>query len=170
MLLALLTATGNLAAADAATQSGSHASFSAAAAAELQFDMAFRNVAFYVQKTADADPANDETIILSAALKVKKSSVKMKDPNPIIINAFVVGNGTSIRLKIDSDNPRSTHNEIVMTQTPDDDNSWVAIADITAKKAMINGLKNGERYYFKTRAINSLGKSDYSGVVSQLAA
>ena len=170
LLAAQQTANDNLQAADETTATGSHASYAAAETAELQFDMAIRNTGYYVQKIADASPENTEEIILSAALKVKKSSVKMRDPNPIIINAFVGGNGTSIKLKIDSDNPRSTHNEILMTQTPDVENSWTAIADITAKKFVASELENGVRYHFKARAINSLGRSDYSGVVSQLAA
>lgn len=171
LLLALLTATDNLEQANADTESGSHESYAAADVAELQYDMAYRNIAYYVQTKADAQPALAEEIILSAAMKIKKASVKMKAPTPLNgLRAKVTGDATSIKLRIDTDNPRSTHYEILMTSTPDVDNSWVSIADITARKFLVEGLENGTRYFFKARAINSISKSIYSDVVSQVAA
>lgn len=171
LLAALLTANDNLAAADAETATGSHESFAAADAAELQFDLALRNMSYYVQSKADANPEQAEEIILAAAMKVKKSSVKMKPPHPVDdVRAKVTGDGDSIRLYIASDNPRSTHIEILMTTTPAVDTSWVSIADITARKMLVQGLVNGTRYYFKVRAINSIGRSMYSEPISQIAA
>ena len=171
LLPPLQTATNNLLAADAATASGSHQSFALADTAELQFDTTIRNVAYYVQTKADAQPDQAEEIILSADLKVKKSSVKMKAPHPIDdLIARVTGDGNSIQLLVKTINPRSTHIEILMTTNPDDNASWISIADITARKFLMQGLVNGTRYYFKARAINSIGKSIYTNVVSQIAA
>jgi predicted phage tail protein len=171
LLTALQTGVTNLSAADADTESGSHESFALAATAELQFDTAFRNVAYYVQSKADAKPDQAVEIILSAALKTKKSSDKMKAPSPIDnIVAKVTGDGNTIKLLIKTGNPRSTHIEILMTATPDIEGSWQSIADITARRFLVTGLTNGVRYYFKARAINSIGKSIYSNVVSQIAA
>ena len=86
------------------------------------------------------------------------------------MRAVITGQGDSIKLLISSDNPRSTHFEVLMTSTPDVDNSWVSVADTTARRLMVEGLTNGTRYYFKARAINNIGRSIYSDVVSQLAA
>ena len=95
----------------------------------------------------------------------------MQPPNAVVdFQARVTGNGTSIKQIIVSDNPRSTHFEIVMTTAPDKDDSWVSIADITKRKFLVQGLENGIRYYFKVRAINNIGKSMYSNVISQIAA
>ena len=171
LLLALQTATTELDTANADTASGSHESYAAADAAELQFDMAMRNMGYYVQARADAELDNAEAIILSAGMEVKKASVKMKAPHPIeAIKAKVTGDETSIKLYIITDNPRSTHIEILRTTSPDDPNSWIAIADITARRFLATDLENGIRYYFKARAINSIGKSEYSDVVSQVSA
>lgn len=171
LLLALDNGNNNLAEADAATASGSHESFAAARTAELQWDTAYRNCAYYVQTKADADPEQAEQIILAAEMKVKKASVKMKEPSPIeALTAKVTGLGDSIKLHIFSDNPRSTHYEVLMTTTPDVDTSWVSIADITAKTHKVGGLENGARYFFKARAINTIGKSIYCNVVSQVSA
>lgn len=171
LLLALLTATDALQVANAATATGAHESYAAATSAELQFDMAMRNMSFYVQAKADADLDNAEEIILSAAMQVKKASVKIKIPHPVeSMRARVTGDETTLKLYIVTDNPRSTHLEILMTTTPDADDSWMAIADITARRFLVENLVNGTRYFFKARAINSAGKSDYSDVISQVAA
>jgi hypothetical protein len=171
LLPPLETAITNLLAADAETESGSHQSFALADSAELQFNTTIRNVGYFVQTKADAQPALAEEIILAAALKIKKSSVKIKAPHPLQdLTASVTGDGNSIRLQRKTDNPRSTHIEILMTTTPDDDSSWISIADITARKFTKTGLINGTRYYFKARAINSIGKSIYTNVISQLGA
>ncbi|MFI5218235.1 MAG: fibronectin type III domain-containing protein [Bacteroidia bacterium] len=171
LLTALQTATGDLAAADAATATGSHESFAVADTEELQFDTALRNVSYYVQTKADTAPLQAEEIILAAALKTKKASVKMKPPHPVEeVRAKVTGDGDSIKLYLVSDNPRSTHFEILMTTTPDIETSWASVADITARRMLVQGLRNGLRYYFKVRAINSIGRSIYSEPVSQIAA
>lgn len=170
-LTTLHDATAALAAADAATAGGSHESFAIAETAELQFDTELRNMSYYVQTTADSNASLAEEIILSASLKIKKSSSKMKPPTPVDdITAKVTGLGNAIKLHIFSDNPRSTHFEIQMTLTPNDVNSWESIADITARKYMVENLVNGSRYYFRVRAINSIGRSIYSGTISQIAA
>ncbi|HNR20994.1 MAG TPA: fibronectin type III domain-containing protein [Bacteroidia bacterium] len=170
-LNALKEATTGLAAADAATASGSHESYAQADTAELQFDTELRNMSYYVQTIADADPVNAEEIILAAALKIKKSSSKMKPPMPVDdVSVKVTGLGNAVKMHIFSDNPRSTHFEIQMTTTPNDENSWDSIADITARKYLVQDLVNGVRYYFRVRAINSMGRSIYSDIVSQVAA
>jgi len=171
LLAALQTATDNLKDADAETATGSHESFALADSAELQYDTAIRNMAYYVQSKADASPGTAEEIILSAAMKTKKASVKMQPPHPVRdVRAKVTGNGNSIKLYVVSDNPRSTRIEILMTTTPDIESSWVSIANITARRLLVENLVNGTRYYFKVKAINNIGTSIYSNVISQIAA
>lgn len=171
LLAALDTANTTLSAADAATESKSRSSFEAAYTTELQWDLAYRNTGYYVQTKADQNPEQSEEIITAAALNFKKSSVKMQAPLPVEdFQARVTGEGNRIKLIIISDNPRSTHFEILMTTTPNQEDSWVSVADITKRKFMAGNLVNGTRYYFKVRAINNIGKSIYSNVISQVAA
>ena len=137
----------------------------------MQFDMTLRNMGYYVQTKADANGEKAEEIIKAAALKVKSADKKMQPPKPIEdMQAKVTGDGNSIQLKVKTDNPRSAHIEILMTTTPNVEDSWTSIADITARRLLVQGLTNGTRYYFKARAINSIGRSIYSDVVSQIAA
>ena len=171
LLATLQTATDNLNDADAETASGSHESFALAESAELQYDTAVRNTAYYVQTKADANPAIAEEIILSAAMKTKKASVKMKPPHPVQdVRAKVTGDGNSIKLYVVSDNPRSTRFEVLMSTTPDIESSWVSIANTTARRLLVENLVNGTRYYFKVKANNNIGTSIYSNVISQIAA
>ncbi|MEO5569283.1 MAG: fibronectin type III domain-containing protein [Bacteroidia bacterium] len=171
LLTALDTANTDLSDADAATEGKSSLSFQEAYTAELQWDLAYRNVGYYVQTKADQLPGQAMEIITAADMKFKKSSVKMQPPRPVLgFQARVTGNGDTIKLLIDSDNPRSTHFEIIMTATPVQEDSWVSIADITKRKFIAEHLVNGTRYYFKVRAINNIGKSIYSDVISQIAA
>jgi hypothetical protein len=57
-----------------------------------------------------------------------------------------------------------------MSTTPDVDSSWVSVANITARRLLVESLANGTRYYFKVSAINNIGKSIYSNIISQIAA
>ncbi|MEP7170542.1 MAG: hypothetical protein ABI855_14325, partial [Bacteroidota bacterium] len=138
LLLVLDAKTIALSVAEAATESGSHESYAIADTAELQYDTAIRNVGYFVQSKADAKPELAEEIILSADMKMKRASVKMKAPRPVQeVGARVTGNGNSIKLLIVSDNPRSTHFEILMTTTPEAEGSWVSIADITKRRFLV---------------------------------
>jgi hypothetical protein len=169
---AINDATSDLSTADAATVSGGHESFAAAETAENNWDFAMRKTAAYVQQKADDQPEDAAEIILAAALKMKKVPVKTTTkPLPVEdVMAELTGLGNAIKLTIVSDNRYGVRYEVMMTRTPDVESSWVSVADTTARKIMVEGLLNGERYYFKTRAVNNIGKSIYSGVVSQLAA
>jgi hypothetical protein len=168
---ALKAKTDALSLADAATGSGSRDSFAAADLAEQLWDNAMRNVAFGVQTLADANPDQAEEIVRLAALRSRKASQKTKPVNPVQdFSASVTGRGTAILLKLISDNARNTRFEILMTATPDDEKSWAPVANTTARKAMVQGLTNGTRYYFKVRAINNFSVSDFSNVITQIAA
>jgi hypothetical protein len=171
LLTALDTANTNLSLADAATKGRSKLSFEEAYTAELQWDLAYRNVGYFVQTKADQNPDQAQEIITAASLHFKKSSVKMQPPLPVQdFQALVTGEGNRIKLIIVSVSPRSTHFEILMSTTPEAVDSWVSIADITKRKFLVENLINGTRYYFKVRAINNIGKSIYSNVISQMAA
>ncbi len=171
LLTELKDRTNLLAEADANTATGSHESFAKAKKAENDWDTTMRKVGSYVQNKADASPENGETIIRAAALRPKAVSEKQKPPKPVDdVQAMVTGYGDAIKLKLTTTNPYGTRYEIEMTTNPDDAASWTSIAQITSRKLLVQGLNNGVRYYFRTRAINNLGKSIYTNVVSQIAA
>ena len=168
---ALQAATESLSLADANTSSGSHLSFAAVYEVEVVWDTAMRNMASYVQQKADAQPVLAAVIITSSSLKIRKDDVKTSFPKPVLnLVASVTGRGDSIKLSMVSDNPYGSRHEIMITTTPELADSWVTIANITARKLMVKNLTNGVRYYFKVRVINSCGASLYSNVISQFAA
>ena len=171
LVTALRLATIELSNADAATASGSFEKYSLADQAEEKWDMMMRNTAAYVQQKADANAEIAASIILSAGLKMKKEPVKATVPLPVQdVQAYTTGLGNAIKLTIVSANTYGCRYEVMMTETPNIATSWVAVANVTARKLLIRNLTNGTRYYFKSRAINNVGTSMYSEVISQIAA
>jgi hypothetical protein len=171
LLADLLAKTDALSVADAATETGSHLSFDEAETAEIAWDTSMRALAAAIQTKANANPTIAAEIIHGAALKSKREPDKKGPAIPVSgLTASVTGLGNAIKLGFKSINPYGTQYDIQMTTTPAIESSWEAIALITARRTLVEELVNGTRYYFRVRAINSLGKSIFSDVVTQVAA
>jgi len=57
-----------------------------------------------------------------------------------------------------------------ITQTPDDEDSWVYNQTVTRSKATVSGLNSAETYWGRVAAINAAGRSTWSDPAKNLVA
>jgi fibronectin type III domain protein len=115
----------------------------------------------YVQKIADADPAHATELVQSAAMNVKKVSIRAKrvfDARPGAVSGSVTlvtvsaGNRASYEWEYSSDGGKS----------------WQAALPTLQARMSLTGLQPGAGYSFRYRAVTKAGAGDWSQPVSLL--
>ena len=111
-----------------------------------------------VQKVADADPANAETIILSARMAVRKPTTRSKA-------TFVATRGTvsgSAKLVVKAAAGRASYE----WQYSTDGKTWTNMPVTLKAKTTIEGLIPGTTYSFRYRAVTKAGEGDWSAIAN----
>jgi hypothetical protein len=137
------------------------------AAAQMHSDLktlssTLKNLAAYVENTANADPDNAEAIINSAGMTVKKHT-------PLPPKVFSVKQGaTSGVVEVNSKAVSRASYIYQYTTDQTNANSWVDGYKNAKVKGFITGLTPGIRYYFRVATISTTGESSWSNVISML--
>lgn len=132
---------------------------SAMHARELTLEFSLNALVCYVQPIANANPANAETIILSAGMQVKKSP----SPRPNGFRAAYNGNPGEVLLRTDYEKGCSFIWQ--RSLTPYVEESWVTMHVGTQSKFVATGLTRGTLYYFRVAKANKHGQNPWSLVV-----
>jgi hypothetical protein len=114
----------------------------------------------YVQRIADADPANAIAIIESAGMSVQKSTARSK-------GGFEVRHGResgSVTLLAKAVDTRASYE----WQISSDNINWKALPVTIKASTLVTGLTPGERHYFRVRVNTKNGEGSWSHALSIL--
>jgi hypothetical protein len=109
----------------------------------------------YVQKTANADPANADVLIQSAAMNVKKVPTHA----PRVFGAKQGAVSGSAALVTPSAGRRSSYD---WEYSADGGKTWQAASSTLQAKTVLLGLQSGVSYAFRYRTVTKSGVSDWS--------
>jgi len=122
---------------------------------------ALENLRIIVQAAVDANPSQAATLATSAAMKLRKASVRTKaafavDDGPVSGEALLIAKAIAKAVlyywEVSSDNQKT----------------WSVATDTTKANAILTGLTPGQTYYFRFRARTTQGMSDYSIILSHI--
>ncbi len=54
------------------------------------------------------------------------------------------------------------HFKVLISETPDDDNSWQVYNTVFTRKLMVKGLASGRKYYFRVVPVGTAGEGPQS--------
>jgi hypothetical protein len=117
----------------------------------------FRQLAAYVEATAEASPGNAEVIVASAGMDLKSPSLWSK---PL----FTVKDGPtegSVRLVAKRQGDRDTYEY----QYSPDGKTWIKAGQRLQSKMLLSGLTPGQPYDFRVRVGTKDGPGNWSDVV-----
>lgn len=117
-----------------------------------------RDLTFYVQTIADANPANSEAIIESAGLAVKRISPR----TPVEFEAKNSTISGTVLLKAKSGGVRSSHD----WQVSINGNQWTALPSTIQAKTTADGFTPGSRQYFRHRLVTKDGPQAWSQTIT----
>jgi hypothetical protein len=130
-------------------------------AKELLLDKLLTAIGSYVEYTANLNPANAETIILSAGLAVKtKSTINIP-----ILSADKGNLPNSVKLRRKSEKPRVAY-KWQYSADPFSETSWVHAGDSTIASFEINGLEPMKRYWFRVAVVKGSSQGEFTDPVT----
>jgi hypothetical protein len=112
----------------------------------------------YVQQVADGDPANAESIILSARFGVRKTATRTK-PTFVVTRGPVSG---SAKLVAKSAGQRASYE----WQYGTDGKTWTTMPVTLKAKTIVENLTPGTSYSFRYRAVTKAGEGDWSNIAT----
>jgi len=125
-----------------------------------------RDMASYVDSVA----SGDVEVIRSANMPVSKTREKQPAPGQARdVVADFTGIPGSIVLRWSRPHYARLF-RVYMTETPDNNASWMLIDTITVRKLMVQGLASGKRFYFKIVSVGTAGVGPDSEIAEALAA
>lgn len=113
-----------------------------------------RDLTFYVQTIADANPANSEAIIESAGLTVKRVTPRA----PVEFEAKNSTISGTVLLKAKAVEGRCSHD----WQVSINGNQWTALPSTIQAKTTADGFTPGSRQYFRHRLVTKDGPQAWS--------
>jgi hypothetical protein len=113
-----------------------------------------------VQKVADADPANAQSIIESAGFGIRKTGSHLKSA----IKVEAGGVPGSVKLIAKAVGHRASYE----WQYSTDQKTWANAPSTLQAKTVITGLTSGTAYYFRFRGVTKAGEGAFSQVVQIL--
>ncbi len=130
---------------------------------ELIFDLILKQLAAYVEATANANPIAADAIILSAGMEVKQQAIRGAQ-DLCVSRTKTPG---EVRLAVKSA-PRCTFTWQMSTD-PSQEEGWSTIATSTRAVFIQSGLTPGVKYYFRVNKIDKDGMGPWSSVLDIMA-
>ena len=115
----------------------------------------------YVQRVADADPANAAAIVTSASMSLQKKASRDKQ----LFDAQCGSTSGSVLLTAMATGERASCHE---WQWSLDQDTWTSLEPTLQASTSISGLIPLRTYYFCHRAITKAGRGDWSEIVALL--
>ncbi len=115
----------------------------------------------YVETIANLDASTASETILSAAMKVKRVSVKPPNDFRIKVNGAVPG-----EVKLRTKGLKRATFQFEFSLTPADEASWESLYAGTKASCMASGLISGKRYYFRVTYIDKIGTHPWSVILN----
>lgn len=125
-------------------------------------EMQVRQLSYYVEGIANADPAEAEAVVLSAGMRVKNRAIRMARA----FYARATGISGQIRLST-----RFVQRATYLWQMCTDASleTWETIGQATRSTLVKAGLVPGHLYYFRVAVVDKNGQGPWSDVVSEMA-
>ena len=138
---------------------GSHTAKAEMRANEILVDNAYRNEAAYVQRVSEGDEAK----ILSSGFSVAKPHGPQHKPEFAALDG---PNSGSLKLVCDPVSKAGSYEfQMYEGDDPEGEVDWHTIGQSTAASFVITDLTPLKKYYFRFRAVTTLGVTDYCAPV-----
>jgi hypothetical protein len=160
-LAAINTAIGDLEAAEAVAQTRAKGAVAARNQKRAALEMLLEQLRGYVQNVVDADPANSATLIESAAMRVRKVTLRGK-------RVFAVTQGPvsgSVKIVTGAAGPRVSYE---WQLSADGGKTWQPLSVTVAARTSATGLQPGVAYAFRYRVSSKSGATDWSQPITRI--
>ena len=130
-------------------------------AAKKALELGMKAMAFYVEKTANANPDQAQTIAKLANMAIKSHSKRTK-------NDFTMVQGSNtgeVLMEAKSEKGRVTFNFEISTDISNPAN-WRSVQNKSVAKALVKGLVSGTRYYGRVSRTDKTGTYQLGQVLS----